>query len=354
MVCWRVVWLTESRLLMVSVSGRSGCVAVEGERNSNGDRLALPPAHRVLLGAGIGRFLIREPQSRHRSVEPSVHCRLSGFLMIVRLSRITLYPIKSLPGIDVPDCRVLPSGALEWDRRLALFDRDGQIFNAKRSAKLHSLRVSYDLDAAVARLQVSQSPAAVVEFDLRTQLDELATALSRLLGEPLSIRTDHDVGFPDDDQAPGPTVISTASLDCVAAGLRIDSRDETHRRFRSNLVIDGVPAFWEDRLFGEPGQTIPFRIGEVTFAGINPCQRCVVPTRHPETGEPIAGFQKSLSQLRRSTRPDWSTASRFDHDYRLATNTVLISAGPTGMVRVGDAVEPPLPDALPDADDHKL
>lgn len=255
------------------------------------------------------------------------------------LSRITVYPIKSLPGVDVSECRVLPSGALEWDRRFALFDSDGQIFNAKRSAKLHSLRILYDLSAGVVRLRLSLSENDVAKFDLETQRDELAAAISWQLGKPLKLQADFDRGFPDDDQAPGPTVVSAATLESVAAGLGIESREETHRRFRSNLVIDGVPAFWEDRLFGEPGHNVSFRVGDVTFAGTNPCQRCVVPARHPEAGEPIPGFQKSLSELRRSTRPDWSTASRFDHDYRLATNTVLVAASPTSAIRVGDSVD---------------
>lgn len=259
--------------------------------------------------------------------------------MTAHLSRITIYPIKSLPGVDVSECRVLSAGALEWDRRFALVDGNGQILNAKRSAKLHSICLSYDLDTAVARLQLAESHAAVVEFNLRTQLDQLASALSEQLGEPVSIQSDRDRGFPDDDQAHGPTVISAASLDCVAAGLGIESREEMHRRFRSNLTVDGVPAFWEDRLFGGAVERIPFRIGAVTFAGTNPCQRCVVPTRHPETGETTPGFQKLLSELRRLTRPGWSNVSRFDHDYRLATNTVLVSAGTTGAIRVGDSVE---------------
>lgn len=255
------------------------------------------------------------------------------------LSRITVYPIKSLPGVDVSECRVLPSGALEWDRRFALFDGDGRILNAKRSAKLHSLRVSYELATAVTRLQLSGSKTDFAEFDLALELDELAVAIGKQLGEPLSLQSDFDRGFPDDDEAPGPTVISAATLESVASGLGIGSRDETHRRFRSNLVIDGVPAFWEDRLFGEPGDNVTFHVGDVTFAGTNPCQRCVVPTRHPDTGESTPGFQKTLSEMRRSARPDWSTASRFDHDYRLATNTVQASTGTTGIVRVGDVVE---------------
>ncbi|MFM7034641.1 MAG: MOSC N-terminal beta barrel domain-containing protein [Planctomycetia bacterium] len=38
------------------------------------------------------------------------------------LDRITIYPVKSLDGVDVEECRVLPSGALENDRRWRLVD----------------------------------------------------------------------------------------------------------------------------------------------------------------------------------------------------------------------------------------
>ncbi|NDC55027.1 MAG: molybdenum cofactor biosysynthesis protein, partial [Planctomycetia bacterium] len=49
------------------------------------------------------------------------------------LDRITLYPVKSLDGIDVETARVLPSGALEHDRRWRLVDLDGRVVNAKRT-----------------------------------------------------------------------------------------------------------------------------------------------------------------------------------------------------------------------------
>jgi uncharacterized protein YcbX len=36
------------------------------------------------------------------------------------LDRITLYPVKSLDGVDVEEACVLPSGGLEFDRRWRL------------------------------------------------------------------------------------------------------------------------------------------------------------------------------------------------------------------------------------------
>ena len=52
---------------------------------------------------------------------------------------------------------------------------------------------------------------------------------------------------------------------------------------------------WEDQLFGEEERSeVRFRIGEVNFEGSNPCARCPVPPRDPQTGEIIPCFQKTF------------------------------------------------------------
>jgi uncharacterized protein YcbX len=103
------------------------------------------------------------------------------------------------------------------------------------------------------------------------------------------------------------------------------------------LHIGGVEPFWEDQLYGAAGSQVEFRVGTVTFAGTNPCQRCVVPTRHPQTAEAWPGFAAEFSRRRESTLPHWAERSRFNHFYRLAVNTHL--SGNPGIIRVGDAVD---------------
>ena len=41
------------------------------------------------------------------------------------LDRITIYPVKSLDGIDLEEAVLLPSGGLEHDRRWQLVDTNG-------------------------------------------------------------------------------------------------------------------------------------------------------------------------------------------------------------------------------------
>lgn len=52
------------------------------------------------------------------------------------LAKILLYPVKSLDGVEVENARVLASGALQYDRKFAIFDEQARFVNAKRHAKI--------------------------------------------------------------------------------------------------------------------------------------------------------------------------------------------------------------------------
>ncbi|MDP9337327.1 MAG: hypothetical protein M3P45_00505 [Acidobacteriota bacterium] len=102
----------------------------------------------------------------------------------------------------------------------------------------------------------------------------------------------HDAnGIPDDLIASGPTIISTASLSAVCAWFPGMTIPEARLRLRATLEIVGIPAFWEDQLFGsEIRSVVRFRIGEVAFEGSYPCIRCPIPARNPHTGADTLGF----------------------------------------------------------------
>jgi uncharacterized protein len=97
-------------------------------------------------------------------------------------------------------------------------------------------------------------------------------------------------------------------------------------------------AFWEDCLFSKTDTVKKFSIATVEFEGINPCQRCIVPTRNAIDGKADLNFQKIFSSKRQETLPDWVEKSRFNHFYRLAVNTRLSNLG-EAIVRVGNAIE---------------
>ncbi|MFC6905962.1 MOSC domain-containing protein [Halalkalicoccus tibetensis] len=250
-----------------------------------------------------------------------------------RLARISLFPIKSLDAFEPERATITPVGPIAGDRRYAMVDAEGEYVNGKRTAAVHRLRASYDDPD---RVEFSTPESDADEFDLTTDREELAEHLSEQFGYPVELIRD-DTGMPDDTEIPGPTVISTATIEEVASWFGL-APENVRRRFRANLEIEGVPAFWEDRLFSDQGRVVDFSIGGVRLAGVNPCQRCVVPSRDPDTGEEFEGFRERFIEKRGKTLPEWTDSDRFDHQFRLMVNTRVPEDG-AGEIEVGDAVE---------------
>jgi uncharacterized protein YcbX len=253
----------------------------------------------------------------------------------MQLGRISIFPIKSLDGISVQSVKFTAGGILENDRVFAIYDTEGKVVNGKRTARVHDLRSQFDPQIREVRLwQKDESPA---QFPL-DDLTSLGKWLSGFFGVAVEVCQETEKGFPDDREAFGPTIVSEASLRAVQSwydGLTLES---VRRRFRTNLELIDGEAFCEDRLFGTAGELKPFQIGDVKFFGHNPCQRCVVPTRDPDSGQGVANFQKSFMEQRKNSRPEWSNATRFNHFYRFAINTSVPPSEAGKELRVGDNV----------------
>jgi uncharacterized protein len=253
---------------------------------------------------------------------------------MVHLAKILLYPIKSLDGVAVTEATMLPSGALKGDREFAIIDHQGNFVNGKRIPAIHTLRANFDLENRIVSLQVKDT--APVSFDL----DGDRTLLERWLGEyfgfPVKLIQNLEMGFPDDTESPAPTIISTETIETVAAWFSL-SVAEMRSRLRTTLEIAAEP-FWEERLFSTAGDLVPFHIGATQFLGVNPCQRCIVPTRDSTTGHPYPNFQKTFVEHRKATFPIWAESSRFNHYYRLAVNTRAPGSEAGKTLHVGDSV----------------
>ena len=293
------------------------------------------------------------------------------------LDRITVYPVKSLDGLDLEACNVLESAALEHDRRWRLVDMDGRVINAKRSALLHAIRAEFAMDERLVTLWID--PAAIAARALpAADLDRLRGLagsrggqvvrdsfhlvpgqggpcewLSEAFGEGVLLQERVAGGFPDDRDAAGPTLVATSSLVEVARWFGFDLA-ETRRRFRANLEVGGCDAFWEDSLASparpglqpsllelsadglsglpvDPYADLPppepreFSIGYARFIAINVCRRCVVPTRDSRTGAVSEHFRDAFEARRgRGLRGDVD-ASGWGSLYRLGVNTRIAS-----------------------------
>ena len=253
----------------------------------------------------------------------------------MRLSRIEIFPIKSLDGLAVTEARITEGGILEHDRTHAIVDREGRVVNGKRTPRVHQVRCAFD--PAVTTVRFSAAGQASVQFHLEDVLP-IGKWLGEFFGFPVTLEHNAYNGFPDDDEASGPTIVSEASLRSIQEwypGLALDS---IRRRFRTNLELGDGPPFGEDVLFGSTGERRPFQIGPVKFLGHNPCQRCVVPTRDPDTGDVTSGFREAFVELRQQHLPACANAERFNHFYRFAVNTSIPSGEAGKILRVGDQV----------------
>lgn len=294
------------------------------------------------------------------------------------LDRITIYPVKSLDGVDVETAKVLPGGALEHDRRWRLVDVEGRVVNAKRLAILHAVRAEFSL--AERRVMLAVDPAALAARAMRG-VDRLANLaadsfplvpgpagpcgwISAALGFDVLLQERAGGGFPDDREACGPTLVTTESVLEVARWFRLDV-DECRRRFRVNLEVGGADAFWEDTLASprNPDQTAPqtapavpqpdasidpaadlppeeprpVRVGTAAFRATNVCRRCPVPSRDSRTGATTEWFEDIfVARRRQGLRPDVD-ASHWGTLYRLAVNTVGLGDVPE-CIAAGDPV----------------
>lgn len=268
--------------------------------------------------------------------------------LIPILTDIRLYPIKSLDPTSVTSVAIGPAGGLALDRAWALYSVDGRWVNGKRTPAIHLIRADYSPDLTTVTLSVPGDRRRIPTrtFSFPEAHEDAAEWFSVFFEQQILVRYSAN-GFPDDSIAHGPTIVSTSSLRAVSEWFPGMSLDEVRLRFRVSLEIDAspadvarghsLPAFWEDQLFGEDERSvIRFRLGSVHLEGSNPCARCPVPARDPHTGITLDGFQKQFTQLRESNLPSWSPRPRFDHFYRLSTNTRVAPPESSKLLNLGD------------------
>jgi uncharacterized protein len=249
------------------------------------------------------------------------------------IAGIWLFPIKSLDGVPVETATIASGGALMFDRQWAITDSQGKFVNGKKYPQIHQIRAEFDLAAGTVQLSAPRQPTA--QFHLAHHHTPLTDWLSQYFGFATQIIENTNIGFPDDTKSPGPTIISTATLSAIASWYPGLDVDEIRRRLRTNIELEGLAAFEEDQLFHQS----TFQLGTVQMLGINPCQRCVVPTRDAFTGSPERHFQKIFSQQRQATLPLWTKLHWFNHFYRVAVNTQVPATETGKTLHPGDLLQ---------------
>lgn len=250
----------------------------------------------------------------------------------MHVAGLRVHPVKALDGTAVETAEITPGGTLAWDRTYALFGRDGEVVNGKRTPRVHELDAAFDPESE--SLTVT-GEGETRTFDLNAEREAAEAWFTAYFGIETAIERAGETGFVD-RQSAGPSVVSTATIEEVASWFEDLTPDGVRRRLRTNVEIGGVPAFWEDRFAGEGAPT--FAAGGVEFEGVEPCGRCVVPARDPDTGETLPEFREQFIRRRKATFPDFADPSAFDHFFAVTLIASVPEADRGTQLAVGDEV----------------
>jgi uncharacterized protein len=264
--------------------------------------------------------------------------------MLLIVTEITIYPIKSLGGISLQSAIVEDRG-LQHDRRWVLADENNVFITQRQNEQMALINVAITEDGLrvyhrlkrIAPLQIPFVPQTTTNEQI-TIWDDVVRGIRvsdeadawfsavlgmrcslffqpddsiRLTDPKYSITKEEHTSFADGYPI---LVIGQASLDELNAKLE---EPVSMKRFRPNLVFTGGEAHVED-------SWKYFSIGEVKLVGVKPCARCVLTTINPETAE------KGKEPLRTLTQ------------YRNVNNKILFGQNllvvETGKISVGDEV----------------
>ncbi|MEZ4776394.1 MAG: MOSC N-terminal beta barrel domain-containing protein [Bacteroidia bacterium] len=253
------------------------------------------------------------------------------------IQRIRIYPIKSLDPVEVQQAEV-GIHSLKYDRSFALLGEDGRFINGKRTGLVNQLKASYDLENQFVFLS-RRGEETVHKFELKPENSELVGYLEDFFGIKLVLLQNSNGKLMDIPTQSSVTVISTATLQSLQNDLKDHTLEDLRLRFRANIEIEGVEAFWEEKLFQVPGVGVRFTVGEVEMIGVSPRARCNVPPRNPMNGETDKSFIKKMMRSRLSSLPKDSTLLHYGNTYQLTVNTYLSPDQKGKIMKVGDPVE---------------
>ena len=234
----------------------------------------------------------------------------------MKLEQIYIYPIKSLPGIQLPEWRINERG-FQWDRHWMLVDENGLFVTQREFALLAKIQLSLSdthlvldysgMEQLTIGLEDTSDKTRMVTvwkdsleaLQINEQIDEW---FSRILAKPVSlvVMQSHavrqvDQSYANETDQTGFSdgfpflLIGQSSLDDLSARV---GETLSMRRFRPNLVVSGSQPYAED-------SWKHISIGNVDFRVVKPCSRCVITTIDPVTAKKSPEPLKTLATFRR-------------------------------------------------------
>lgn len=233
------------------------------------------------------------------------------------LSRINIYPIKSLSGISLQSSEVEERG-LKYDRRWMLVYENGMFFTQRENPQMallqpvikeSGLKIFHKQDKSKS-ISIPPKVGSESEIDVivwndkviaQTYPEEIDEWFSNMLGFKCRL-----VYMPDTSERKVNPSYAENKIVSFADGYPLliigeESLADLNKRmkvtlpmnrFRPNLVFSGGNPFDED-------EWKYFQIEEVKFNAVKPCSRCVITTTNQDTAERTDEPLKTLALFRK-------------------------------------------------------
>lgn len=281
-------------------------------------------------------------------------------ILLMHVSQINIYPIKSLKGITLDSALVEPRG-LQHDRRWMLTTPDGMFFTQREFPQMATVEVGVGDDLYVTAvgfgtLEIPLEPETgdkqqVTIWDSVCEGEVYSPVVnewfSDVIGEPCQLvymgddsRRDISERFNQGGEivsfADGYPLLVIGEASLADLNSRLADKDVRipMNRFRPNIVVSGSHAYAEDRWDR-------ISVGDAVFRGTKPCARCVMTTVDQSRGE-FDGKEPL------KTFASYRMAKDVIHDryesFGMNANAVLfgqnlVAESPGMTIKVGDKVE---------------
>lgn len=226
---------------------------------------------------------------------------------MISVTALSTTPVKGtrLHCVDAID---LGSDGARGNRRFFVIDARERMVNAKNLGDLQTIVANVQgglLSLTFPDGRVVQAPPELGDpltarffsgsREVRIVEGPFAAALAEYLGKPVQL-VEPLAGGVDRGRHGGVSLISRGSLAALAQAAGEDQVDA--RRFRMLVEIDGIPPHVEDRWVGRG-----VSLGEAVVRFRGHVGRCLITSRHPETGavdlptlDILAGYRRSLDR----------------------------------------------------------
>lgn len=276
--------------------------------------------------------------------------------MTLSVSALCIYPVKSLRGISMQECRLTTQG-LEHDRRWMVVRENGRFVTQRDNAVVALIETSLESDGVVLsrrgfgshKLLFKQSAGEKISskvwndpVETSDEGDQASTwitaateskSILRVVRMAEGFRRQHSAA--DRFGVENHTQFADGSPYLVANESSLDALNEELKsrghaavpmnRFRPNIVVKGLDAFTEREI-----QTLSNSHYELELR--DPCERCVVPTIDQETGKKNPQHEPFRTLAEINPMPGKKTPA-------FAENATL-SRGAGQLISIGDTLQP--------------